>query len=268
MSNNEQQKQNRRRPNIILGITGSVAAVKGPELALLLQNSLSANVIIVTTNTGQYFWDECSEQYNPIHFQNIKNKLVLGKDILLNGIDINNCDKTSSNGQQLFLTLLEQYTTTNNKIILFQSKDEWINYKSIGDPVLHILLRDWADIALMAPLSANTLAKISMGLCDDTLSCILRAWDFKNKKPILVAPAMNTGMWNHRITKEHLDKLSSFFDADGNDEKDNNNFSSLFTIIYPQGNKILACGEVGTGAMADLNTIVESVKSYIVSGIK
>ena len=274
MPNNAQQQQTRQRRNIILGITGSIAAVKGPELALLLQTSLSANVIIVTTNTGQYFWDECSEQYNPTHFQNIKNKLILGKDILLNvngnamDANTNNSVDRNSNAQQSFLTLLEQHTTTNNEIILFQSKDEWINYKSIGDPVLHILLRDWADIALIAPLSANTLSKISNGSCDDTLSCILRAWDFKNK-PIYVAPAMNTGMWNHRITKEHLDKLASFFEYDnGDDKKDNCTSSSLFTIIYPQGNKTLACGEVGTGAMADLHAIVESIKSYDISRIK
>ena len=47
-----------------------------------------------------------------------------------------------------------------------------------GDPVLHIELRKWADICLVAPLSANTLAKLALGLADNLLSSTLRAWDF------------------------------------------------------------------------------------------
>ena len=96
---------------------------------------------------------------------------------------------------------------------------------------MHIQLRDWADIMIMAPLSAHTLAKISNGLCDDTLSCILRAWDYghrststlkndntsctnkkvtRKRKPIIVAPAMNTAMWEHPLTKQQLEIMKGF----------------------------------------------------------
>lgn len=72
-------------------------------------------------------------------------------------------------------------------------KDEWESWKLKGDKVLHIELRKWAHIMLIAPLSANSLAKISNGLCDNLLMSIVRAWDFN--KPFIVAPAMNTYMY-------------------------------------------------------------------------
>jgi phosphopantothenoylcysteine decarboxylase len=78
--------------------------------------------------------------------------------------------------------------------------EEWKGWQTLGDPVLHIQLRDWADIAVVAPLSAHSLAKIATGLCDDPLSCVLRAWDLgyhatRPGKPLVLAPAMNTAMW-------------------------------------------------------------------------
>lgn len=66
----------------------------------------------------------------------------------------------------------------------FQDEEEWRQWKVVGDPVLHIELRRWADVLLLAPLSANTLAKVSNGLCDNLLTCVVRAWDFA--KPLLV----------------------------------------------------------------------------------
>ena len=75
----------------------------------------------------------------------------------------------------------------------------------MGDDVLHISLKKWANIILISPLSANTLAKISQGISDNTITLILRAIKFENGKinkdqKVFVAPAMNTDMWNHPIT--------------------------------------------------------------------
>ena len=64
-----------------------------------------------------------------------------------------------------------------------------------GDPVRHIEFRHWADLLVVAPLDANTLAKFAIGLCDNFLTCLFRAWDFA--KPVILAPAMNTLMWDH-----------------------------------------------------------------------
>ena len=59
-----------------------------------------------------------------------------------------------------------------------------------------------------APCSANTLAKMANGLCDDLLSCIVRAWDFNDPyKRMVIAPAMNTMMWESPFTRKHLATL-------------------------------------------------------------
>jgi phosphopantothenoylcysteine decarboxylase len=75
---------------------------------------------------------------------------------------------------------------------------EWAVWRAVGDSVHHIALRRWADVLLVAPLSANSLAKLANGLCDNLLTCVARAWDFR--KPLAVAPAMNTAMWDSPFT--------------------------------------------------------------------
>ncbi len=63
-----------------------------------------------------------------------------------------------------------------------QDESDWRDWQKVGDPVLHIELRRWADIFVIAPLSANTLAKMANGMCDNLLTCIVRAWDFKKNR--------------------------------------------------------------------------------------
>jgi phosphopantothenoylcysteine decarboxylase len=120
--------------------------------------------------------------------------------------------------------------------------DEWPGAQYDQDSgITHIALREWADLMLIAPLTANTLAKMANGLCDNLLTCIVRAWD--RQKPIVVAPAMNTKMWEHPLTAEHLKKLGACY---------------KLSVVWPVAKK-LACGEYGYGAMADLDNIVQSV---------
>lgn len=116
----------------------------------------------------------------------------------------------------------------------------------MNDSVLHIDLRSWADICVVAPLSAHTLSKIANGLCDDLLTCILRAWDFGNGKPVVLAPAMNTAMWEHPLTTMQLNTIKNFRNND------------VVKVVHPVA-KTLACGDVGVGALADLNDIVTTV---------
>lgn len=135
-----------------------------------------------------------------------------------------------------------------------ESENEWHEWSQLGDPVLHIDLRNWADVLLIAPLSANTLAKLSLGLCDDTLSCAARAWDFGHTpgkgKPFVLAPAMNTLMWSHVLTQQQLATIRKFFHNDIVDR--------AFRLVSPQA-KVLACGEHGDGALAEVSDIVTSV---------
>src|SRR4029079_16580877 len=102
-----------------------------------------------------------------------------------------------------------------------------------GAPVLHIELRRWADLLLVAPLDANTLAKFALGLADNCLTCVYRAWD--RPKPIVLAPAMNTLMWDDPATGRHLAQVKE-------------DMGPRVTIVPPQV-KPLACDDIGIGAM-------------------
>lgn len=122
-------------------------------------------------------------------------------------------------------------------------------------------------------MSAHTLAKISNGLCDDTLSCIIRAWNYgsgssgNKRKPIIVAPAMNTAMWEHPLTQKHLDTMKGFWSSIPNDSNDNESSSMMRNgcqtfVVNPQV-KLLACGDLGTGAMADIDDIVNMARQCL-----
>ena len=70
-------------------------------------------------------------------------------------------------------------------VVFIGDDDDWRHWRQVGDEVLHIELRRWADALIIAPLSANSLAKLACGLCDNLLTCIVRAWDFH--RPLLVS---------------------------------------------------------------------------------
>ena len=127
----------------------------------------------------------------------------------------------------------------NLNSVIYVDEDEW-NYSNIGDPILHIELRKWADLFIVAPASANTIAKLAHGLSDNLITCVARAWDFSN--PILICPAMNTLMWTHPFTQQHLNVLSGI----------------QYQIVHPVV-KTLACLDTGMGAMASVGTIVAAV---------
>lgn len=153
------------------------------------------------------------------------------------------------------------------------AEDEWKGWQKLGDPVLHIDLRDWADVLVVAPLSAHTLAKIANGLCDDTLTCVIRAWDFghgfRPGKPLLLAPAMNTAMWDHPLTQSQMQTIKGFWkisrpspaaEDDGIGSKTKT--KSGVQILAPQV-KVLACGETGDGALAPVEAILSGVECAI-----
>ena len=189
--------------NIVLGITGSVAAILTEKLCIYLFSEGNA-IRIVATNPALYFL--------PPNTGDRMNLTVAGR----------------------------KYATVD----LFRDKDEWpIGGYHKNDPVRHIEFRTWADLLLIAPLSANTLAKMSHGICDNFLCCIARAWP-KNK-PIVLAPAMNTEMWIDPITEEHFAALRKRYHK--------------LTVVKPEY-ALLACGDTGVGAMARIESIVEAVE--------
>jgi len=151
---------------------------------------------------------------------------------------------------------------------LYRDADEWSGTQyHRDDPVLHIEFRKWADLLIVAPLDANTLAKFAMGLSDNFLTCVFRAWDFS--KPVVLAPAMNTLMWQSRVTLRHLRQLIA---DHGRGEPEQSwtleDAADVFAkhapnlLLIPPQSKRLACGDVGVGAMAEVTTIAEVVREW------
>ncbi|CAD8089485.1 unnamed protein product [Paramecium sonneborni] len=128
----------------------------------------------------------------------------------------------------------------------FTDEDEFKTWKQRNDPVLHIELRKWADCFLIAPLSANTMAKIVNGLCDNLLTNVARAWDYK--KLMILAPAMNTMMYDNPITGKQIKKLQK-----------------MGAFIIDSICKTLICGDIGKGAMEETNKISCIVYQQLVS---
>ena len=129
-----------------------------------------------------------------------------------------------------FITPLTLKTLTRNPVTLSLYDEE------LGGRPTHIELADSADLLLIAPATANVLAKLAHGLADDALTAIALA----TRAPILVAPAMNGKMWDHPATKENVRLL----------KKRGVNF------IGPESG-LLACGYEGLGRLGDPSKIVK-----------
>ncbi|HJW72396.1 MAG TPA: bifunctional phosphopantothenoylcysteine decarboxylase/phosphopantothenate--cysteine ligase CoaBC [Geothrix sp.] len=106
--------------------------------------------------------------------------------------------------------------------------------------VEHIELARWADLVAVAPATANTLGKAANGIAEDLLGTVLLA----TRAPILWAPAMNTGMWEHPAVQANLARLRSFGHR----------------VVEP-GAGVLACGEEGAGKLADIAVIAEAIEA-------
>lgn len=139
--------------NIVLGVTGSIAAHKAADLASLLTKQ-KCNVRVVMTADAQRF-------ITPLPFK----------------------------------------TLSRNPVVtdLYDEEEGW--------KPTHIRLADEADLLLVAPATANVMAKLAHGIADDALTCIALALNPKAK--ILLAPAMNGKMWLHAATQQNLATLKA-----------------------------------------------------------
>lgn len=220
------------KKNLIIACTGSVATVKIPELVVKLSHSF--NIKLIVTNASKHFLG-VSVAYN--------------KDMFLCFLQLLSDDslkKIQSFSEYISVLKIDKTKTENNAVSLYCDEDEWLPYKNVKkDSVLHIDLRKWADILLICPLSANTLAKIANGLSDNLVTCVVRAWDFKD--PIILCPAMNTKMWENPFTKKHLDDFSAI--------------AENLEVVYPVV-KTLACGDIGAGALATITEIVSRLDKF------
>ncbi len=135
-----------------------------------------------------------------------------------------------------FITPLTLSTLSKNPVLVEYTSDE------TGEWNNHVELGLWADLFIIAPASANTIAKIANGLSDNLLTAVY----LSAKCPVYFAPAMDLDMWKHEATQNNIKKLQSY----GN-------------ILIPPGSGELASGLYGEGRMAEPEEIVSFVEADI-----
>ena len=135
-----------------------------------------------------------------------------------------------------FVSPLTFRSLTNNPVVteMFNSTSEF--------SIEHVALAEAADIVVIAPATANTIAKLATGIADDMLSSTVLA----TTAPVVVAPAMNVNMFQNPVTQDNLAKLK----ARG------------FTIVDPVYGR-LASGKMGLGRLAEVETIIGTIKQVL-----
>ena len=176
--------------NILLGITGGIAAYKCPDLVRHLKKA-GAQVRVVLTESASHF-------VAPMTLQAVSGNAV---------------------SKELFDPTAELSMS-------------------------HIELAKWADLVLIAPATANIIAKMANGIADDLLSTICLATPAK----IVIAPAMNQQMYKAAATQQNLATLES-----------------RNTLILGPDEGFQACGDIGPGRMVEPTTIVENINNYFLA---
>ncbi|KAH8915768.1 flavoprotein [Atractiella rhizophila] len=165
----------------------------------------------------------------------IKLPLIVAELLKYDGVEIEVISTSAS------LAFYDFSSVEKNKVKVWKDEDEWRKWTKVGDPIAHIELRRWADIVLVAPCSANTLAKIANGICDNLLTSLLRA--LTKETPTYIFPAMNTHMYEHPLTAKQMKIVREEIG---------------YNIVGPIS-KGLACGDQGLGAMTEWKDIVQLV---------
>ncbi|EME44611.1 hypothetical protein DOTSEDRAFT_88705 [Dothistroma septosporum NZE10] len=215
------------------------------------------------TNDGKYhLLLACSGSVATIKLPNMVQALAKHKNLSIRVV-LTESAREFLKGQSDEQPSLQQISRLQNVDGIYFDSDEWATPWTRGASILHIELRRWADLMLIAPLSANGLASLSLGLSNNLLYSVVRAWDTTSlidkprngitKKIIMVAPAMNTAMWNHPVTKRHLDVLEGEWNVKS---------GGWIEVLRPI-EKDLACGDMGGGAMREWKEIVEAVKERL-----
>lgn len=136
-----------------------------------------------------------------------------------------------------FVTPLTFETLTRNKVYISMFEKE--SYE-----IDHIALNQWADIIVVAPATADLIARISCGRAEDLLSSLILA---KEDTPLILAPGMNTKMWKNPITQRNINTIKQFLKA---------------KVIEPKEGE-LACKEEGVGRMAEPDEILSYLKEFV-----
>lgn len=139
-----------------------------------------------------------------------------------------------------FITPLTLATLSKHPV--YDDSSEWAPHGRVD----HIELAEWAQIFIIAPATANTIAKIANGTADNLLTSTFLAYNFPyvSGKRSIICPAMNNRMYENETTQENMRKIR--------------NIST--NIIVPPVEGMLACGTIGIGKLAPTRSIVEVTK--------
>lgn len=181
------------KKNIVLGVTGSIAAHKAADLASRLTREGCVVNVVMTADAQKFI--------TPLPFKTLSRNAVLTD--------------------------------------LYDEEEGW--------KPLHVRLADEADLLLIAPATANCLAKLAHGLADDALSCVALA--LNPGAQILIAPAMNGKMWMHPATQANVEMLK----ARG------------LEFIGPEDG-MLSCGYEGIGRLIEVEKIVHRALELLLKG--
>ncbi len=177
-----------KNKNIVLGVSGGIAAYKAADLASRLVRA-GANVNVIMTKSAQEF-------ISPVTFRSITSNPVA--------------------------------TDT------FEEPKHW--------EIAHISLAQKADAFVIAPATANVIGKVASGIADDMLSTTVMA----TKAPVIIAPAMNTNMYENRIVQDNIEKLKKYG----------------YIFVEPESGR-LACGTEGKGRLADNTVTIEAIEAAL-----
>ena len=178
-----------KKKQVVLGITGSIAAYKAADIANILVNA-NCDVHVVMTKAGA-----------------------------------------------AFVTPLTLQTLTKNHVYVDVLQEQ------NPSEVVHIALAQKADLFLIAPATANVIGKLAWGIADDMLTSTALAMRDTKK---MIAPAMNTNMYENPVVQENLKILET----------------RGFQVIEPR-ESMLACGTIGKGALASVDTVVTLAKEAL-----
>ena len=175
--------------NLLLGVTGGIAAYKACELTSLAIKAGYTVQVVMTRNATRFV--------GPVTFEGLTGRPVMVE-----------------------------------------------TFEGVGSPGIdHIELPKWADVAAVAPCSANMLGKLACGLADDALSTVLMA--LRRDTRCVLAPAMNTEMWLHPVVQRNLKWIGDL---------------GRYTVVDPV-EKRLACGDFGVGALASPQAVLDSISA-------
>lgn len=160
--------------------------------------------------------------------------------LLTKGCDGTRCEVRAvmTADAQKFVTEVPFRTLSRNAVVrdLYESDEQWTPR--------HIALADWADLLVIAPATANTIAKLAHGIADNALTCLALA--LRQETGLLIAPAMNGRMWQHPATVENVHVLKN----------------RGVEFIGPEEG-LQACGYSGKGRMSPVEQIAERVRQKL-----